>query len=329
MKTLIKTIMLLFALSPLLLLAQSPDRKLMATLGPGETIASGESYFMLDKNPESVSFVTAVGSGSSKEYYCYGKDGKKTGPVKQPDPSYWAEGKDIKTDDCIPNNDPKTGDPAKYVDWTTGSVSFQGKQYGPYGQVLMFYLSDDEQSFYAVGLTGDMKIYFFDKTGRKIELTNLPEEVIISPDGSRAYAKIKGTINPFDPDAAQKMMDHPEEMNNPPVSLIGIDGKNFGPYTTDSFSDAWFAPAGQLIVYNAHEVSVEGKKLFKSDDYISPCDIWISQSGASYAWADYEFLHFSDGSKYTAPIAITNVDGQLKWLSLENGKELVLYKKVF
>jgi hypothetical protein len=307
----------------------TPEKKLIATLGPGETIASGENCFLLDKNPDVISFVTVTGSGSSKEYYCYGNDGKKTGPVKKPDESYWAGCNDNVIDNCIPNENPKTGEVEKYVDFGTGTVSFQGKKFGPYGQVLMFYLSQDEQSFYAVALSAEMKIFFFDKTGRKVELINLPEEIIISPDGSKALAKINGSINPFDPEAMQKMMDNPEEMNNPKINLFGIDGKKYGPYTPDEFSDAWYAPSGQLVVYSNHEVSLDGKVLFRSDDNISPCDIWLSKSGTVYAWADYENIHFSDGLKFVAPLAIKYIDGQLKWISLEEGKHVVLYKKVF
>ena len=47
------------------------EKKVIATLGPGENLANGENCFLLDKNPESISFVTVVGSGSSKQYYCY------------------------------------------------------------------------------------------------------------------------------------------------------------------------------------------------------------------------------------------------------------------
>ena len=335
MKTLIfLTFALLFTLCSLHTCPQStPEKKLIATLGPGESMANGEDCLMLDKNPESFSFVTVVGSGSSKQYYCYGKDGSKTGPVKQPDPSYWAGREEVNAEDCIANKEPKQGDLQQYIDWGSGSVKFQGKTFGPYGQVMMFYLSEDEQNFYAVALSAEMKVIFFDKNNHKIELVTLPEQVLISPDGTKAYALVKGTINPFEPDAVQKMMDHPEETNNPKIHLFGIDGTKLGPYTSGDFNDAWFVSSGKLVIYNNREISLDGKILFKSDDYISKCDIWISNNGKDYAWANYENLIFSDGTKYVAPLVINYVEtagkGYLKWLSLENKKDLLFYKKAF
>ena len=324
-------IIILFAFNSL---AQTGiEKKIIATLGPGETLANAENCFLLDKNPESMSFVTVTGSGSSKQYYCYGKDGKKTGPVQKPDESYWLECKDIDIEDCIPNDEPRQGDLGESIDWSTGSVKFQGKSYGPYGQVMSFYLSDDGQSFYAVALSGDMKIIFFDKNNRKIELNGMPEEIIISPDGQRAFARIKGTINPFDPNAAQIMMNNPEEVNNPKINLYGIDGSKYGPYASGEFSDAWFIPPSKLVIYNNHEISLDGKSLFKSEDYISPCDMWVSNNGKDYAWANYENLHFNDGTKLTAPIVIgyseSGGKGYLKWIALEEGKNLVFYKRPF
>ena len=325
---------LLFALCSMYLVAQVPaEKKIIATLDAGETLANGEDCFLLDENAESFSFVTVTGSGSSKQYFCYGKDGQKNGPVKQPDASYWADCNDIDEEDCIPNDEPRQGNLEECVDWATGAVKFNGNTYGPYGQIIIFFISDDESSFYAVALSMEMKIIFFDNHDRKVELTGMPDEIIISPDGQKAFAKVKGSINPFDPDAAQKMMDNPEEMNNPKINLYGIDGSKFGPYASGDFSDAWFIPSGQLVIYCNSEVSLDGKLLFKSEDYISPCDIWIGNNGKDYAWANYENLFFSDGTRFVAPLVINFVKsggkGYLKWISLEEGKNLVLYKKPF
>jgi hypothetical protein len=327
-------ITLLIALCAMHVSAQTAiEKKLITTLGPGETIANGENCFLLDKNPEAISFVTVVGSGSSKEYYCYGKDGKKTGPVKQPDVSYWAECQDINLEDCIANHESRVDNLEQYIDYGTGSVKFEGKTYDPFGQIIMFYLSDNEQNFYAVALSTEMKILFFDKNNRKVELITMPDEIIISPDGTRAFASVKGSINPFDPEAVQKMMNNPEEMNNPRINLIGIDGSKYGPYASGDYSDAWFISSGKLVIYANKEISLDGQVLFKSEDYISKCDMWISNNGKDYAWANYENILFSDGSKYTAPLVIKYTEtagkGYLKWVALEDGKNLMFYKKPF
>ncbi len=328
MKTIILT--LLFALCSTLLFPQNAvEKKLIAKLGPGEKLAHGENSFMLTKNPETFSFVTISGSGDSKQYFCYGKDGSKTGPVKEPNPSYWAETKDNPAEDCIPNDEPQDADMMQYMDWASGSVNFNGKTYGPYGQLIKMHVTVDGQNFFAVAMNAEMKITFFDSKNRKVELINAPEEIIVSPDGTKAYAKVKGTINPFEPGAIEKMMNNPEEMNNPPINLVGIDGTKIGPFSDKQYKDAWFIAPAKLVVYNNSEVSVDGKLLFRSEDYISPCDMWIGSDGKSYAWANYQNLIFNDGTKYAAPIVINHTGGFLKWITLENGTDLVFYKKSF
>jgi len=326
-------ISLLFALSPMLLSAQGIEKKIIATLGPGEKIVHGENCLLLDKNPEAISFVTVVTSGSTKEYYCYGKDGQKTGPVAKPDASYWEGCQEVNLEDCIANHECNVTNIQDYMDWGSGSVKFHGKLYGPYGQIMRLCISEDDQNFYAVAIDAEMKIKFFDKNGRTVDLGGVPEDLIISPDGTKAFAVLKGEINPFDPESMAKIMANPEEYNNPKIKLVGIDGTIYGPYVSNNYNDAWFVPTAKLVIYGNQEVSLDGKLLFKSQDYISKCDIWVSSNGKDYAWANYENLIFSDGTKYTAPLSIKyiSVGGQasLKWVSLDNEKYLTLYSRPF
>ncbi|MCU0370647.1 MAG: hypothetical protein MUC31_04480 [Bacteroidales bacterium] len=333
-KKLLQELIMLIALFPAALSAQTGiEKRLIATLGPGETLANGENCFLFDKDPETISFVTVTGSGSSKQYYGYGKDGKKTGPVKQPDMSYWAECSDIDAEDCVPNDEPEPVNMEEYIDFSTNTVKFQGKSYGPFGQMLMFHVSENGQNFYAVAVSNEMKIIFFDKNNRKTELAGMPDQILVSPDGSRAYAIMRGALNPFDPEAMQRIMSNPEEYQNPKINLAGIDGSNYGPYAPDSYSDAWFISSGKLVIYAGSEVSLDGKVIFRSEDHISKCDIWVSNNGKDYAWADYEHLIFNDGSKFTAPLAIkyteTGGKGFLKWIALEGGKDLMFYSRIF
>jgi hypothetical protein len=310
----------------------SIEKKVIATLGPGETLANGENCFMLKQNPESISFVTVVKSESEKQYYCYGKDGNKVGPVKEPNVAYWAECADNVIDNCVVNNEPNMDGYEKYIS-SDGSITYQGKTYGPYGQLILFNISKDEQFICAIALTTAMKMLYFDNTGRKVDITGMPEEIILSPDGKTSFVKVKGSLNPFDPEALQKMIDNPEETNNPKVFIYGIDGSKYGPFSAASFSDTWFTPSGQWIMYADSEIYLNGKVLFKVDDYVSKCDIWINKTGDDYAYANYEKIIFRNGTTFTAPLAIESViengKGYLKWLALENGKELVFYKKPF
>jgi hypothetical protein len=329
----------LFTLHFLLILAISasgqtgPEKKTIATLGPGETMAYGENCFRLDLPSETFSFVTVTGSGDSKQYYCYGADGKKTGPVKKPDPSYWAGSEDAKPEKCSADYPGNMAGMSQLIDFSDGSVNFQGKKFGPYGQAILFNQPENGSGFCAVGLDDQMKLTAFDNSGRKISINGMPEEIIMSPDGKNAVIKVKGTKSPFDADYFQYLMDNPDESNNPRVFLFSMDGKKFGPYNSDSFRDTWYTEAGQWIIYADSQVFLNGIALFRTEDNVSACDIWFSAVGKDYAWANYQKLVFADGSSYPAPMVITNVNengkAYLKWLSLEDGKNLVFYTRSF
>jgi hypothetical protein len=105
------------------------EKKILATMGPGETLAYGENCFLLSQSTESISFVTVVGSGSDKQYYCYGKDGQKIGPVKSPDSKYWSEGANKKAEDCVPNDEPNMANMEKYVAHCDLWMSTNGTDY--------------------------------------------------------------------------------------------------------------------------------------------------------------------------------------------------------
>jgi hypothetical protein len=309
------------------------EKKLIATLGPGETLAYGENCFLLGQDPEVISFVTVVGSGTSKQYYCYGKDGSRIGPVKSPDPKYWADCKDKITEDCVPNDESNMANMEKYYDFLTESVKFNGKQYGPSGQIILMNISKDEQYIYAVVMGQDYKLSFFDNTGRTAQISGMPEQIVISRDGKHAFVKVNGTINPFNPDEMQKMLENPEVMNNPKVLLVGINGTTAGPFESSSYKDSWFTESGQWVILTDAEIILNGKTLFKTENYIAPCDLWISSNGTDYAWADYNNIFFKDGTKFPAPLEIRYITaggkGYLKWISLEEGKNVVYYKKSF
>lgn len=322
----------LAALLPMVALTQSGlEKKTIATFGPGETLAYSESCFRLDLPSETFSFVTMTGSGDSKQYYCYGKDGSKTGPVKKPDPSYWAGRDEMKEDKCPADAVTHMAGMAEYADLGTGTVNFKGKTYGPHGTIIYFAQPDDEQSFFAVAMTAEMKLMGFDNFGRRIDLSGMPEDILVSPDGKNAVAKVRGSKSPLDLDYFQYIMDHPEEASNPGIFFYGFDGRNWGPYPSSSFRDAWYTESGQLVIFANPEVYLDGRLLGKTGTSVAACDLWISPDGKSFAWANYETLAFSDGSTYSAPLVLarTEENGRqiLKWLTLEEGKNLVFYQR--
>ena len=89
---------------------------------------------------------------------------------------------------------------------------------------------------------------------------------------------------------------------------------------------------GIMIIDNALYINGLKIKQFSTDNTsLNMCNIWISLDGKRYAVLSYKEILFSDGSSYPAPVNldIEKKDGKtfLKWIALENEKDLVSYSK--
>jgi hypothetical protein len=120
----------------------------------------------------------------------------------------------------------------------------------------------------------------------------------------------------------------------PPKAYIYANGKKFGPYPAEQISsdNPAFCKTGEDNWYMILEdaLFINGNKV-KEGISSGTCNVWISGDGKRYAVVGYDKIIFSDGSSFTAPLKLevetNNGKTVLKWLALENEKNLVFYSK--
>jgi hypothetical protein len=130
-----------------------------------------------------------------------------------------------------------------------------------------------------------------------------------------------------------------EEQKNapPPVAYIYMnDGKKLGPYPKDAFftdNPAFCITAGENWMMTVeNKLYVNGTLLANlGSENVPNNTIWLSPDGKRFVIIAYDKISFSDGSSYAFPILVKKSlkEGKilLTWVSLENGKDIVLYSK--
>jgi hypothetical protein len=137
------------------------------------------------------------------------------------------------------------------------------------------------------------------------------------------------------------MQQQAEKQKNagPPKAYVYTNGgKKFGPFPASGIHDKnpAFCKSGganwYMVIDNTLYINGVKVKQFSYDDVTaSTCNVWLSADGKRYAIITYRKILFSDGSSYAAPLKMDteNKEGKtiLKWISLENEKDLVAYSK--
>jgi hypothetical protein len=294
----------------------------------------GENCFEFDMGGEKMAMVTSIGSGKNTQYFNYYADGRKEGPFSESDSRIWTEcGED--QDPCGKYEPESDESPDTYVKREADGyyVNFNGQRYGPYQIITNFVIAPDQTNFYACGIAQDMKASFFDGTGRKVQVTGVVEEILMSPDGKKAILKTSGDYNLYDPAEMAKLMEHPEELSNPKAYYYDISGERKGPFDPSEFREIWFTLNNHLVYKLGDDFFVDGKLLFSTPDYYNSCDLYISDKIDKYIVYTYENIHFSDGFEAPFPVTIqVFAAGDLmvvKWITLEDEKNLVLYQRTF
>ncbi|NJK96132.1 MAG: hypothetical protein HC905_15570 [Bacteroidales bacterium] len=120
-----------------------------------------------------------------------------------------------------------------------------------------------------------------------------------------------------------------------PNSYVLVNGTTkFGPFPLNSFysNNPGFTKNGNWIMSVNDVLYINGVKVKEFTDMnVNTCQTYLSSDGKKYAVASYDKIFFSDGKTFMSPMEITAIekDGKvtLKWLSLENEKDLVLYSR--
>ena len=318
-----------------------PVRKLIYSLEAGEEIMQPESAIIISATKESLTLVLSKGKGEKGPFLVF-QNGKKKGPfakLKEAMATAYPSQDDsagIFRDcaDYTPDQGllPPDAVPSTEGDESSGqTVVFKGKTFGPYLSVFDVKATPDgSRAYFAVN--DKDKVWLICSDGRKVFIASAPDTIKISPDGKNAIVACTGSLSPSE--AVKLIAAQPEkynaEMNKKYVYTI--DGKKFGPYGTD-FKDFWFS------VGNNNFFFLDGNQLYMNGtptltlkiEPFSPCDFYPSADGKKYALFTLENLIFSDGKKYPFPLSIITFQegGQtmIKWIALENNKDIVVYQR--
>jgi hypothetical protein len=325
-------------------IAQGPQpvRKLIYSLEAGEEILQPESAIFISAAKESVILLLSKGKGDKDLPFFVVKNGNKKGPFSKLKEAMEAayKGEDVSTGlfrDCAdytPDQGqiPPDAIPSTETDESGGqTVVFKRKTFGPYLSVLDV-LATPDGSRASFTVNDKDRLWLICSDGRKVPIAGSPETLKLSPDGKNAIVACTGSLSPDETEklAATQLEKFYAEMNKKYVYTI--DGKKFGPYGMD-FKDFWFS------VGNNNFFFLDGNQLYMNGiptltlkiEPFSPCDFYPSADGRKYALFTLESLVFSDGKKYPFPLTIITFPegGQtmIKWVALENERDLVVYQR--
>jgi hypothetical protein len=333
--------LVVLACLPALTQGQQPARRLIYSLEPGEEILQPESAIAVSATKESLTLVLAKGKGDKGPFFVF-RNGQKKGPFTKLKEAMAAaypsqdESAGIFRDCADYNPDqgllPPDAMPSTEGDESSGqTIIFKGKTFGPYLSVFAVMATPDgSRAYFAVN--DKEKVWLMCSDGRKVFIASAPDTIKISPDGKNAIVACTGSLPPAE--AVKLIAADPEkynaEMNKKYVYTI--DGKKFGPYGMD-FKDFWYSVGNNNFFFlDGNQLYMNGNPtLTLKIEPFSPCDFYPSADGRKYALFTLENLAFSDGKKYPYPLSVITFQegGQtmLKWVALENKKDIVVYQR--
>jgi len=340
----ILTLFLFAALASLPAFAQGPQpvRRLIYSLEAGEALLQPESAIFISATKENVILVLSKGKGGKNPPFFVVKNGNKKGPFNKLVEVMQAgfDGEDVSTGiyrDCAdytPDQSriPPDAIPSAEADESgSQTVVFKGKTFGPYLSVLSLLATPDGSRAYFTASEKD-KLWIICSDGRRVPIAGSPRDLRLSPDGKNAAVACAGSLSPSQEEklAAEDPEKLNAEMNK--AYVYTIDGKKFGPYGMD-FKDFWFSDGNNnLFFLDGNQLYMNGiPTLTLKIEPFSLCDFYPSADGKKYAYFNVESLVFSDGKKYPFPLnIITFEEGEqtmIKWIALENKKDIVVYQR--
>ncbi len=332
--------------------SQSPavNRKVLLTLQQGEIIMYGESFLSLTIATGQVSITTKM----DDKFYIY-KNGVKKGPFENLDEqeapqTFNQENAESKCAVYQPQENPEAYESYLSVnDDGTYSITLNNKKYGPYGLISHLHVWPDKSGFFAITTDQNMNAFLVTSEGLKVALKGDVEKIHVSPSGKKYLFAVNereavdmSVLNKdFSKMTQEEIMkwakEQEQKANNAPTptSYVLLNGTTkFGPFPQNSFysDNPAFTKNGNWIMSVNNTLYINGVKVKEFTDLdINTCQTYLSSDGKKYAIASYDKIYFSDGKTYPSPMETSAVekDGKitLKWLSLENEKDLVLYSR--
>ena len=319
--------------------AQEPVRKIIYSLEPGETIMNAESMLVMSAESPDMILVTTKG-GDQGPFFMY-RDGARNGPyadLKSAMAAAYPGGKmpEEKQHDCAaykPVSAPDDAQPTSTEAEGGMTLQFKGVTLGPHLLIFSNLVTPDGALAYITASDND-KAWFECSDGRKVSFGGVPGEYKISPDGKNAAVLVTGSYSiketqDFAKLPPEKMAAAFKEMDK--KYLYTIDGKKFGPFDDFDASSFWFPKtANDLYFRVGDQVFRNGAPMMKIES-LDSCNFYPSADGKAYAMFDYSNITFSDGKKYPSPLDVLAYQEKgktvIKWIALENQKDLVAYQR--
>lgn len=331
-------------------ISQTLIRKVLLTLQPGEKIMYGESCLSLAMGTGQVYLVTHAGD----QYYVY-ENGQKRGP--------YGDLEEAGVKSCREEADPESRcsiyqpedqyEPSILTPNDDGSysISLNNKKYGPYPLISNLHVWPDKSGFVALVMDQDMKIHVVTSEGLNLALDGDVERISYSPSGKKFVFAMKekqamdmeilkmdfSKMSQEELMAFAKKQEIKAQKAVPLQSYVFVNGtKKLGPYPHDAFysTNPGFPATGgeNWIMTVNNELYINGVKANVAPDVsIDPCHVWLSGDGKRYAVGSYDKIFFSDGKIYDHPLesAAAEKGGKLtiRWITLENEKDLVAYSR--
>jgi hypothetical protein len=339
----------ILAMSVIPLFCQTiPTKKVLLSLQPGESLQTYESCINLSYTANQLYVVTRKGD----KMYIY-EGGQRKGPFDM-DALKLKDCGETRESNCAVFNLHQQGEMSEFITYTDEgkmSINFKGKIYGPYKMISDLKFSGDKNWFIAL-VFNEGKFSVVSSGGVQL-IEGSATYIRVSPIGKK-YLVVCKDGEGVDPaildmdmskmseqqmvEMAAKMAKKQESAGPPQAYLYTNNGEKFGPFPASEISEnnpGFCITGGEnwyMVLDNALYINGKLVKQYSSDEiYLDICKIWISADGKRYVIESYDKILFSDGSTYPTPVKvdIEKKEGKtyLKWLSLENEKDLVLYSK--
>ena len=331
--------------------AGSPVRKVLAIIQTEEGILYDESCFPLDFSDNQLYMVTMLDG----KYYIY-EDGQRKGPFDNLEKGgYKPCEKGAEEQSCQVFNAESQSfsqDDISMTDEGQYFIKFGGKSFGPFSYIKALHFNEQKTKFTAITMNAEMKSYLVTSDGQQIALEGDVESLQMSPSGNSWVFAVKenpgmdpailkmdfSNMTPEDMMKFAKEQEEKAQKAGPPKAWIySSSSPKLGPFDPGTFSSnnpAFIKTGGENWIMSIdNNLYINGKQVKKFDDLdLNPCDIWVSKDGKRFAAASYDKIVFSDGSVYKYPIRINCIENNgkttLKWISLENEKDVVLYSRL-
>ncbi len=325
---------------------QTPvTKKILFSIQPGESIVYSESCLEMNNSGGQVYLVTQ----KNELFYEY-VNGQRKGPFQRE--KFLPKDCDGRyLNDCsayVPEEPEIMENYMEYTDEGKFKIRFNNKSYGPFSMIYRFYISPDKSSFFAT-VDDDDASYLISSNKPAKPLNGEGEYLHVSKSGKQVLAvcrekeAIQKEMENIDfanmsqeelMKLAQKIEEQQKNQGQPKAFIHTADGKTFGPFPADDMFDSnpafcltggdnWYMIFDNTLYINGIKI----KQFTYEEISLSTCSVWLSPDGKNYAVAGYDKIIFSDGVIGPAPVVMDyEINGGktvLKWIALENGKDVV------